>query len=73
MNRIASCVAMNCSFWRLVLTAIEWFADHLADPLDALGWKSAVIAGASIGGPVALAFAGRYPQAALGSPSSNQS
>jgi 3-oxoadipate enol-lactonase len=41
---------------------VELFADDLTDLLDAIGWKSAVIAGASMGGSVALAFAGRYPK-----------
>jgi 3-oxoadipate enol-lactonase len=47
---------------------VEQFADDLADLLDHLRWDSAVVAGASMGGTVALAFAARYPQrtAALG-------
>lgn len=44
------------------------FADDLADVLNQVGWDKAAIAGASMGGCVALAFAGAYPQrtAALG-------
>ncbi|TPG22419.1 alpha/beta fold hydrolase [Sphingomonas koreensis] len=37
------------------------FADDLADLLDAVGWRDAVIAGASMGGCVAIAFAARHP------------
>ena len=38
----------------------ELFADDLADLLDGIGWASAVVAGASMGGCVSLAFAGRH-------------
>jgi 3-oxoadipate enol-lactonase len=41
---------------------IERHADDLADLLDAVGWKQAVVAGASMGGCIALAFAARYPE-----------
>ena len=41
--------------------AVELFADDVACVMDAAGWPSSVIAGASMGGCVALAFAGRYP------------
>lgn len=34
----------------------EQFADDLADVLDQIGWKDAVVAGCSMGGCVALAF-----------------
>ncbi len=39
---------------------VEQFADDLADLLDALGWQKAVVAGCSMGGCVALAFAHRH-------------
>jgi 3-oxoadipate enol-lactonase len=39
---------------------VEQFADDIADLMDHVGWKSAVIAGASMGGCVSLAFAGRH-------------
>lgn len=41
--------------------SVEQFADDLADLLAAVGWPSAVVAGASMGGCVALAFAAAYP------------
>jgi 3-oxoadipate enol-lactonase len=40
--------------------AVTGFADDLARLLDHLGWDRALIAGASMGGCVALAFAGSY-------------
>lgn len=48
--------------------SVELFADDMADLMDHVGWTSAVVAGASMGGCVALAFAARYPErtAALG-------
>jgi 3-oxoadipate enol-lactonase len=39
----------------------EQFADDLADLFDAVGWQDAVVAGASMGGCVSLAFAAAYP------------
>lgn len=42
--------------------SVQLFADDLADLLDAVGWGSALVAGASMGGCVALAFAAGYPQ-----------
>ena len=41
---------------------VERHADDLADLMDQLGWRSAVVAGASMGGCIALAFAIRHPQ-----------
>jgi 3-oxoadipate enol-lactonase len=40
---------------------VEQFANDLADLMDGVGWRSAVIAGASMGGCVTLAFAAAYP------------
>ncbi|HQT64811.1 MAG: lactone hydrolase [Acidocella sp. 20-57-95] len=42
------------------------FADDLKDLLDHIGWPSAIIAGASMGGCVSLAFASAYPRATAG-------
>jgi 3-oxoadipate enol-lactonase len=42
----------------------ERFGDDVAAVLDALGWPRAVIAGCSMGGCVAQAFAARHPQRA---------
>jgi 3-oxoadipate enol-lactonase len=46
----------------------ELNADDLADLLAAVGWTRAVVAGSSMGGCIALAFAAAYPEqvAALG-------
>jgi len=41
---------------------VELFADDVADLMDHVGWSSAVVAGASMGGCVTLAVAARYPQ-----------
>lgn len=45
---------------------VELFADDLADLFDHLGWPAAVVAGASMGGCVSLAFAARHPQRTAG-------
>jgi 3-oxoadipate enol-lactonase len=41
--------------------SVELFACDLADLLDRVGWHSALVAGASMGGCIALAFAAAYP------------
>ena len=46
--------------------SLTQFADDLADVMDAIGWPSAVVAGASMGGCVALSFAVQYPPRATG-------
>jgi 3-oxoadipate enol-lactonase len=40
---------------------VDLFADDLAALMDHVGWRSAVVAGASMGGCVSLAFAAAYP------------
>jgi 3-oxoadipate enol-lactonase len=40
--------------------SIDLFADDLSDLLDAAGWTATVVAGASMGGSVALGFAAKY-------------
>ena len=44
----------------------EQFAGDLADVLDAVGWDTASVAGASMGGCVTLAFAAAYPDRVRG-------
>ena len=39
---------------------VDLFADDLSDLLDRVGWRSAVVCGASMGGSVAIAFAAAY-------------
>jgi len=45
---------------------VEQFAGDLADLLDHLKWPDAILAGASMGGCISLAFAGLYPQRTKG-------
>lgn len=45
---------------------VELFADDLADLFTHLGWEKAVVAGASMGGCVSLAFAIRHPERVTG-------
>jgi 3-oxoadipate enol-lactonase len=45
---------------------VELFADDLADVMAVTGWSKAVVAGASMGGCVALAFAAAYPERLAG-------
>lgn len=44
--------------------SVELFARDLAGLLDHVGWDAAMVAGASMGGCVTLAFAAAYPQRA---------
>jgi len=46
--------------------SVELFADDLADLFDCCGWSSAVVAGCSMGGCVAQAFAAAYPERVRG-------
>jgi 3-oxoadipate enol-lactonase len=46
--------------------SVEQFAGDLADVLDGVGWPSAVVAGASMGGCVAISFAAQYPSRTTG-------
>jgi len=41
---------------------VELHADDIADLLAAVGWSQAVVAGSSMGGCIALAFAAAYPE-----------
>lgn len=45
---------------------VELMADDLAHVLDAVGWDRAAIAGCSMGGTIAQAFAGAHPQRTAG-------
>ncbi|HEY6258656.1 MAG TPA: alpha/beta fold hydrolase [Xanthobacteraceae bacterium] len=40
---------------------VELHADDLADLMDQIGWRTVLVAGASMGGCIALAFAIRHP------------
>ncbi len=46
--------------------SVELFADDLAAVFDACGWSSATVAGCSMGGCVAQAFAAGYPRRVRG-------
>jgi 3-oxoadipate enol-lactonase len=46
--------------------AVEQFADDIAAVIAQAGWDKAVVAGASMGGCVALAFAARHPNLCAG-------
>jgi 3-oxoadipate enol-lactonase len=46
--------------------SVELFADDLAALLDSCGWSSAIVAGCSMGGCVAQAFAAAYPERVRG-------
>ena len=46
--------------------SVELFADDLAALFDACGWSSAIVAGCSMGGCVAQAFAAAYPRRVRG-------
>jgi 3-oxoadipate enol-lactonase len=39
---------------------VEQFADDLAELMDQVGWRQAIVAGASMGGCITLAFAARH-------------
>ena len=41
---------------------VERFGDDIADLMGELGWSDAVVAGCSMGGCVAQAFAARHPE-----------
>ena len=45
---------------------VEEFADDLADLVEHFNWRTVVVAGASMGGCVALAYAAAYPDRAAG-------
>lgn len=46
--------------------SVGLFADDLADLLAHVGWTSALVAGASMGGAVAIQFAGVHPERSAG-------
>jgi 3-oxoadipate enol-lactonase len=45
---------------------IELFAQDLSDLLDHVGWPSALVAGASMGGCISIAFAAAFPKRTTG-------
>jgi 3-oxoadipate enol-lactonase len=45
---------------------VQLFADDLADLLDHVGWRDAIVVGCSMGGCVAQAFAASYPNRTQG-------
>jgi 3-oxoadipate enol-lactonase len=45
---------------------VEEFADDLADLVEHFNWRTAVVAGASMGGCIALAYAAAYPDRVAG-------
>jgi len=49
---------------RAGIFTVELFARDVAELLDRVGWHDATVAGCSMGGCVALAFAGLYPERA---------
>ena len=62
----ASILTYDCrghgkSDWRTGSFTTELFARDLAELLDHIGWATATVAGCSMGGCVAQAFAGLYP------------
>jgi 3-oxoadipate enol-lactonase len=45
---------------------VDLFAQDLSDLLDHVGWPTALVAGASMGGCIAIAFAAAYPKRVAG-------
>lgn len=71
LAKSAEVLAIDCrghghSDWPAGPYTVELFADDLADALDSIGWQDAVVAGCSMGGCVAQAFAARHPQRVRG-------
>ena len=71
LNGVAEIFAYDCrghgeSERRAGPYSVELFADDLAAVFDACGWSSATVAGCSMGGCVAQAFAAAYPQRVRG-------
>jgi 3-oxoadipate enol-lactonase len=67
----AHCLAYDCrghgkSGRQATTYTPELFARDLAELMDHVQWPAAVVAGCSMGGCVAQAFAARYPQRTLG-------